>query len=241
MLYILHGGDFKKRGGKLNELIAFSLGKKPNTAFLKVGADNFGSYDLDELSLGQGLFEQKCVVVLDGLFGDAEAREVLLKKLPELADSKNVFVVNERTLGKGDLSALKTHAEKTQDFLEEEKFVKTDFNIFSLADAVGGRDKKRAWTLYLRALSRGFEPEEIHGTIFWQVKNMLLVKGARNPTAETTGLKPFVLSKAKLSCENYSKEELRKFSSHLVSLYHDSHRGLGDFSVGLEKLLLETL
>ncbi len=241
MLYILHGDDFAKRGKKLDELVRFFLGKKPNTTLVKVGSDTFLNYNLDELAEGQGLFEQKCVVVLDGLFENKEVKEVLVKKLKILSESDNVFIVNERTLGKGDLTLVQKSAEKIQEFTSKEKAVKPAFNIFSLADAVGGREKKRAWTLYIKAIENGSEPEEIHGTIFWTVKNMGLVKGAKQPTAESTGLKPFVLTKAKVFSDNYSKEELNKFSSRLISLYHDSHRGIGDFSVGLEKLILETL
>lgn len=241
MLYILHGDDFLKRAKKLDEMVSFFLTKRPNTSFAKVNTETFGSYSLDELAEDQGLFENKCVVVLDGIFENKENKEIVLKKLGELGKSNNVFVINERALGKGDLTALEKHSEKIQEFVLKEKPVKAEFNIFSLSDAIGSRDKKRAWTLYLRALENGSEPEEIHGTIFWAVKNMALVKDAKQSTAESTGLKPFVLSKAKASSSNYSKKELNDFSSRLVSLYHDSHRGTGDFSTGLEKLILETL
>jgi DNA polymerase III delta subunit len=241
MLYVLHGSDFVKRGKKLDEMVQFFLTKKPNTSFAKVNAGDFSNYSLDELAGGQGLFENKCVVVLDGIFENKETKEIILKKLDSLGKSNNVFVINERALLKGDLAALLKHSEKIQEFLLKEKMARPEFNIFSLSDAIGARDKKRAWTLYLRALENGSEPEEIHGTIFWAVKNMALVKDAKQPTAESTGLKPFVLGKAKSSANNYSKKELNDFSSRLVSLYHDSHRGIGDFSAGLEKLILETL
>ncbi|MFA5841648.1 MAG: hypothetical protein WC835_01630 [Candidatus Paceibacterota bacterium] len=241
MLYVLYGDDFSKRARKLDEMVQFFLTKKPNTSFAKINTETFPNYSLDELALDRGLFENKCVVVLDGIFENKETKEIILKKLSALGESDNVFVINERSLGKGDIAALTKHSEKTQEFLLKEKAARPEFNIFSLSDAIGARDKKRAWTLYLRALENGLEPEEIHGTIFWQVKNMALVKDAKQPTAESTGLKPFVLSKAKSSSNNYSKKELQDFSSRLVSLYHDSHRGIGDFSAGLEKLILETL
>lgn len=241
MLYILHGNDFNKRAKKLEELIGFFLAKKPGTTLSKINPENFARYDLGELAEGQGLFVQKCVVVLDGLLEDKEIKEIFLGKLKEMAESNNVFVVNERVLGKGDLSALVKKAEKVQEFLLEEKSMRPAFNIFSLSDAVGGREKRRAWALFLRAVENGSNPEDIHGAIFWQIKSMLLVKDAKQSTPESTGLKPFVFTKAKAFAGNYSKEELRGLSSRLVALYHDSHRGIGDFSVGLEKLILEAL
>lgn len=241
MLYILHGDDFIKRTKKLEDLVGFFMTKKPGTPLLKINAENFSQYNLEEIAVGRGLFEQKCVVVLDGLLEVKEIKELFLDQLKTLAESENFFVVNERTPGKVDLSVLIKKAEKVQGFSLKGNTTRPSFNIFSLSDAIGGREKKRAWALFLRAVESGSEPEEIHGTIFWQIKSMLLIKEARQPTPESTGLKLFVLSKAKSFADNYSRGELHKISSRLVALYHDSHRGIGDLSVGLEKLILEAL
>jgi len=241
MLYVLHGENFRGRADKLDELVSFFLAKKPNTALVKINQENFPQFNLDELCLTRGLFEQRSVVVLHDLISVPEIKEALLEKIPAVSESENIFILSEYSIGKGDESFLKKHAEKIQEFSSEEKPAPARFNVFTLADAVGLRDKKRAWVALLKAFENGLEPEEIHGTLFWQVKNMALVKEVKEATAESTGLKPFVLSKAKAFSGNYSNDELRGFSSRLVSLYHDSHRGMGDFAVGLEKLILETL
>lgn len=241
MLYVLHGQDYKKRGRKLNELADFFISKSPDAVLVRVTPENLSRHDFNELAQGRGLFSERSVIILDGLLEEKENKEDLFNKIDLISASSNIFVVNERSIGKADEALLKKRAEKIQIFEQTQKYERSRFNIFSLAEAFGMRDKKRAWTIFLRAIENGSEPEEIHGTIFWQLKTILLVKSAERTTVETTGLKPFVLAKAKTFANNFSKEELHNISSRLVSLYHDSHRGRGDFSIGLEKLILETL
>jgi len=122
---------------------------------------------------------------------------------------------------------------KTQEFALEKKEKKDAFNIFSLTDALGERNKKRLWTRYQEALRAGSAPEEIHGILFWQLKTLLLVsKGA------TAGIKPFVITKAKHFLGNYTENELEDLTKSFVDLYHDARRGKIDFDIGLEKILL---
>ncbi len=91
------------------------------------------------------------------------------------------------------------------------------FNIFSLTYAFAARDRKKLWILYREALSRGVVPEAIAGILHWKVRD-LLVKGERS---------------------GFSKQELRSVSGELVSLYHDSHRGVGELPVLLERYILQ--
>ena len=39
----------------------------------------------------------------------------------------------------------------------------------------------------------------------------------------------------------FSKEELKKASSELVSIYHKAHRGEYDFTISLEQFILSSL
>lgn len=241
MLYVLYGSDFEKKAKKLNELVNFFLSKKPDASVSKISSDNFSKYNLEEMARGQGLFSEKSINVIDGILESKENKEFLFDKLDSLKDSPNIFIISERAIGKTDLTALTKKAEKVQEFDAVKIEKKPDFNIFSLADAIGMRDKKRAWTLLLRAFENGMEPEEIHGTVFWQFKNLLAVKNGGGTSAADMGMKPFVYTKAKSFSGNYSKEELENISLKLVSLYHDSHRGRTDFSAGLEQLILSAI
>lgn len=118
-----------------------------------------------------------------------------------------------------------------------------EMNIFHLTDAVGDRDKSRAWFLFQKMIMAGLDPEEIFWKITWQIKNLLLIKklGAvpERKIVEMTKMHPFVVKKAAASSRNYSEEELAKYSSELIDLYHNSRRGLADFDVGIEKFLIK--
>ena len=133
------------------------------------------------------------------------------------------------------LKVFEKHAVKVQEFKKIEK--KERFNSFLLADALGQRNKEKLWVLYHQALTEGLAPEELHGTLFWQVKALLsatLVK-----TAGEAGLKPFPWTKAKSFLRNWNQDELKKVSSKMVSIYHDSRRGEHELQTALEKFILD--
>jgi uncharacterized protein YdaT len=65
---------------------------------------------------------------------------------------------------------------------------------------------------------------------------MIVARDASN--AASSGLSPFVYSKAKKHAENYSKEELSKLLEDLIIIYHDAHRGVVDAELGVEKVML---
>jgi len=236
MIYFLYGHDRQKAREKANALKDSLLKKKPNASFYRIESDNWNEAELDNLIEGQGLFEAKYIVLFDYTFENEEAKERILLKLDEIAASEHVFIFLEEKLDKESLKALEKKAEKTQEFEAKEEKAKPEFNIFGLSDALGRRDKKNLWILYLQALKNGSAPEEIHGTLFWQIKSMNLATQAT--TAAESGLKPFVFSKAKGFAKNYSKEELKNLSSKLVEIYHEAHRGSYELQSALEQLIL---
>ncbi len=113
---------------------------------------------------------------------------------------------------------------------------RSDFNIFSLTDAVGARNKKEAWSLYQKALASGLSAEEIFWKIFWITKSMMIASKTKNYTE--TEMKEFPYKKAKQYAGNFSKDELEKLSETLVVGYHNARRGIGEIDSLIEKLLL---
>jgi hypothetical protein len=111
-----------------------------------------------------------------------------------------------------------------------------EFNIFALTDALGARDKKRAWILYQQALGAGISAEEVFFKIVWQVKSMLIA--LKTKSINETDMKPFPYSKAKLFLKNFKFEELEKLSEDLVISYHKARQGVGEIETSIEKLLL---
>jgi len=248
MLYLLHGTDQKKAREKLHKLTDSLRAKKPDAGFFILDIDNFSEAKIDELTGGQGLFSDKYIVVLDRLLEDKEVKEIVLKKIKELGESENVFMMIEEKLDKKTLGKFEKRAEKVLFFDSVEKkpanvfdtgvgmIATGEFKIFSIADAFAGKDKKRLWSLLQESKMRNIPPEEVHGIIIWSVRSMLLARDANS--AGEARLKPFVFNKSKRNAENFKEEELEKISSELVSIYHDARRGIVDMDVGLEKLML---
>ena len=241
MLYFLHGTDTDKAREKAHETLAVLQKKKPGAELFRFESDGWsdpenptrGEARLDELIASQGLFERKFIVFVNRLFENAEAKETIVKKLSALAKSENIFIFLEGKVDKPTLLLITEVSDKVQVFDMLKGKPKLDF---SLTDAFGRRDRKNLWVLYQKAVASGAVPEEIHGILFWQVKNMILASETGN--AEEAGLSPFPFMKAKQFLKNYTPKELKQISSKLVTLYHDSHRGIHNFEIALERFVL---
>ncbi len=134
-----------------------------------------------------------------------------------LKESRTIFVFLEDSLLVTDLKNFKKYG-IVEDFKINSIKLVGKMNVFRIADAYSRRDKIGAWFSYREAVSRNVSPEEISGIIFWKIKMMIL-----------SGTKSF------------SKDELKNNSSELVSLYHRSHLGEIDFTIGLEQFILSSL
>lgn len=140
------------------------------------------------------------------------AKEILILK-----ESKTTFIFLEEKLNAPILKEYKKSGIIEEfDNLVVKKVPK--MNVFDIAQAFSRRDKIGTWVLYREAVSLGISPEEISGIIFWKIKTMLL---------SGNGF--------------FSKEELKSNSSNLVDLYHKSHKGECDFTIGLEQFILSSL
>ncbi len=251
MLYLLHGSDFKKSRKKLHSLIDSLLKKKPDASFFKLDSSSFTENQLDELVEGQGLFEQKYIVQMDGLLENTKTRDFVVDRLKEIGESDNIFVFIEEKITKPVLKKVEKIAQKVQELELSEKSSGRkfgviggseldlgEFNIFNLADAFGKKDKKNLWVLYQKAKMRNIPDEEIHGILNWQLRSMLIAQ--KTKTAQESGLKPFVFNKSLRFSKNFDDGELEKLSSKLVSIYHDTRRGLCEFDVEMERFVLSS-
>ncbi len=239
MLYFLYGEDQERARAKTQELIDSLRSKKPDASFVKLEAESFSASRLEEAIGGQGLFENKYIIFIDSVFVSKETKEVFISALQEIAASENIFIALEGKVDKATLTKIEKKSAKVQEFSFAKTAVKKkpDFNIFSLTDAFGSRDKKSLWVLYQKALQHDSAPEEIHGILFWQLKSMLV--SFESSSAKEAGLAPFVFMKAKSFLKNFSPDELKNLSKKLVALYSDARRGAVEFEIGLEKFILE--
>lgn len=239
MLYIFHGSDIIQGIKKSHSLIDSLRAKRTDASFVSVDADHWNASVIDEHIGGQGLFSRKYIIFLDRVTENADAREKLIDFIPVMKESANIFIVLEGKLGVELAKAFEKQADKV---VACESGVgdmprKPETNIFALADAVGTRDSFKAWSIYRQAIDGGTEPENILGTLFWQVKSMILA--ANSKTASEAGLNPFVFGKSKRYAGNFKAGELNKLAEELVTLYHEGHRGAIDMESGIEELLLK--
>jgi DNA polymerase III delta subunit len=243
MLYAFYGTDIKQSQEKAHKLIDSLRAKKPDAAFEQVSGENWSPAVIENHLGGQGLFSNKYIVFLDRVTENEEAKEQIIDFLPSMNESPNIFIALEGKLNAELKKAFEKSAEKS--VVSDEKAVSRfgtgssgtqEFNIFALADAVGTRDPFKAWTIYRQAIDRGLESESILGTLFWQVKSMILAANAK--TAGEAGLSPFVFGKSKRYAGNYSRAELERLSSDVITLYHDGHRGMRDLELATERLML---
>ncbi len=250
MIYLLHGEDIEKARAKAHEMVDTLRAKKPDASFFKIEAAQFSAEKLDELINSQGLFESKYIVLLDRIFENKEAKEQLLDSRKELAESPHIFIFLEGKVDKASLMKLEKVAAKAQVFEMSRagkprqfavgetggQFSISEFNIFSLGDALGRRDKKELWFLYSKSALRNIPAEEIHGILFWAWKSMALAAASKD--AAEAGINPYVFQKSSGFAKNFSKEELASVGGRLVRMSHDAHRGKVDFDIELERFVL---
>ncbi len=217
MIYFYYGTDINKGREKSNELLLSLQKKKPDASLFRINTENFDAVSLQEYIGGQGLFSNKYVVFLDRLSEKKEIKEEFTDRLKEISESENIFIILEGKLDKTTATKIEKKSEKTVKFELAEKPEKEDYSAFALADAFGKRNKKEAWVLYRKAIDKGEAPEALHGMIFWKVKSLLLVGMSYN----------------------WKEDELKKCMDDLISIYHDSRRGMHELETGLEVFLLK--
>ncbi len=187
----------------------------------------------DELVLSKSLFGGGTLILFDITGADKATVSNFLENLDKFENSQNTFVVSL------SVGVWKEEVKRKNIILHDIKsknFKKEPTNIFALADSIGRRDKKHSWLIYRKLIEEGFQPEEIHGTIFWQIKSLAIAEVSKD--AVEAKMKPFVFSKAKGFLKNFKEGEIQKWLSKLVEIYHRGHRGEYTLENALEIFLL---
>jgi DNA polymerase III delta subunit len=235
MIYLFYGTDRTKALEKALEIINKKISEKPNAIVFKVDSVNISQNILIEMCGGQGMFEQKYIVHLKDVLQDETSKSLVFEFIKEMKSSENIFIITEADIVKKDFSKLEKHIEKSWEF-EKKKEVEKKENIFSLSDYLIARDKKNLWITYQK-FKDIFAVEEIHGTLFWAFKNIIIA--SKTKSASEAGLKPFVYSNAKKASQKYSQKELEEKFWELTKLLSDARRGEGELDMLLEKWVLE--
>lgn len=233
MLYLIYGNDREKgraRFHALQEKLSAQGGS------VEVMGEGVTDEVLEKMSATRALFGGATVATFDGVLEKKAEQEIVARHAPLLSKSPNHFLVFEPSLGKEYVDEIARFAEESIDCSIKKTESKPSFNIFSLGDALGERNKKDLWILYQKARTHNIEPEEVCNTLFWSVKNIALMKDRR--VGDDAGLNPFVAKKTRTFAKNYTHAEIVGLSRALVSAYHEAHRGGEPMSIALEKFIL---
>lgn len=242
MIYLVYG-DSSKIFDKASKIVETLLSKKPDATVFKINSENFDKDSFGELVGGQSLFTKKYVISFSRVFEDSDLKDFLSDRIKEISESDNIFIFIEEKLDAKTLKKIEKYSTKVQKFELEKKTTgkninskTTPDNNFDLADALGERNVKKLWTLYVDRIKK-VRPEELHGILWWQVKSMILAKNSAN--AFESGLKPFVYNKSLRFAGNFSNTELDKLADNMIKVVHESRRSEPSLETRLEKLILD--
>src|SRR3989338_9379821 len=234
MLYVIHGKD-REKGRIRFRALREEMRKKIKEEHVILDGEISEEF-LRGLSSSQGLFGDTALFVFDCVFDKMGEQETLLAHARDLMSSPNSFLVFEPSLEKSIADGLKDARAITEEFAPKKVDTRPDFNIFSLGDTLGKRNKKELWVLYQEALASGLSSEEICGTLFLEVKNLALIKNAK--PGDDKGMSTFVAKKSRSFALNYTREEIINLSRALITIYHEDHRGGEPMNIALERFIL---
>ena len=237
MLTILVGQNVDARAKRLDAIL--SKEREKGSEVVLYNDVNFNKEEIIFSAQSVSLFGVKNVFVLSGIYDNTEVRPDLENILTALSESSEYFILSEKSLlapFMKKVSALKADVEKFDDGKAEKKEI---FNVFALTDAYCDKKRSMAWAIYRAGISEGLDAYELHGKIFWAVKNMILTK--KTSTAVEAGLHPFVYGKTKKSAEKFTLEELQKSLIALSTMFHENLFGGVNMETSLEMFILESL
>ncbi len=158
------------------------------------------------------------MIHFDNVLEYEDHADFLLKHLPEMMESENVFIFLEGKLLKSELDIFKK-SEAEINLFELPKQAKEKYNNFILADDFYMKDKLNLWLHYRQAVDLGVGLEELVGVLFWKAKDMILKK----------------------NFGKFSEKELKNFTSQISYLLPKARgEGLSD-EIAFEQFLLEFL
>ena len=128
-------------------------------------------------------------------------------------------------------------AEESSDSKQKKERV-FGYSPFALQDAIGEKSAKKAWIEYQKLRLAGIEAEELIHKIVSKVRDMAAISMGANK--EDLGIqKDYPYNKSKRDAKNWKEEDLKKFYTKLVEIYHLSRMESGNqLDIALEKTIL---
>ena len=242
MIHYFGGAD--REGARRAARAAFAGAQKelPTAPAFELAGESTSPENWREMAYARPLTGARAIIFFDHLLDHPMGAGFIADHLAVLVSSDNLFIFWEDGRGEELARAVVKAGGVAKEFristpLKPREDKKETAKLFAVADALGDKDRKRAWLLYHEVLRGGTPAEEIFWKFVWKVKTLLLVDTA--PIGSAIPLKSYPLSQARRQVKSYQSGELARLSSRLVRLYHDARRGRADFDFALERLLLE--
>lgn len=197
---------------------------------VRLTADTFTIEQFNQCLEEQSLFTEKNIVILDMVLKE---HEEVIDRLEDLKNSEHVCVLIEGKVSEKDIKKISAAAEKIEEHNEIEKRYR-HLN-FEITDAFASKNNLKAWALLTEA-GDTLAAEEMHGTVVWQIKTLLLAMSTSG--AKEAGISPYAYQKAKSASRLWTVGELVSMQNYLFKMYHDARRGMGELGLGLEKFFL---
>jgi hypothetical protein len=207
MIYAIVGTDTTKRE-KAYEILA-----REGVVSTHIYSEQVAT--LEPLVSASSLFGDKVIVNLIQVMELASARDEVVRLLPDMKESLNIFIIDEPFADTNRVKSLTKYSEKVFDGREEKE---EEVNAFTLATLFAKRDKKNAWIEWMR-IRELTSPESISGILWWKFQ---IVWG------DVRSGKP----------SKFSLAECEEIGGRLMKSSIKAHRGEGDLKVELEKIIL---
>ena len=190
----------------------------------KLSVEEFRSLYSDDLelhSIGEllpfhsGLFGVRECFILYNIFKRISPNQFF----EQYGNSDHLIFLSEEKPSKELLKLAKENGVQVQHFEEKREKKWSNNRNFLLADLVLEKKKKEAWLLYRELIEGGASAEELHGILFWAMKNLALVFAG-----ETQGMKPFIVKKYQMFSRGVSKDALLRDITRLRVMLHERDR-----------------
>src|ERR1035437_9971633 len=91
-----------------------------------------------------------------------------------MQEAEHWFLILDGKVDSVTTKKIEKFSYKSQEF-EKTESKKESPIIFTITDKLLARNKKQLWACFTDLLGWGIPAEEIHGVLFWAVKNMIIV------------------------------------------------------------------
>lgn len=184
----------------------------------------------------RGMFSPQVSLVIERPFDSPEGKEYVLEHAETFARSDTQVFVIQPDVDALTKKKLEVHGAVEVYDVSHNRTAEIPPNSFALVDALQAGDRKRAWILYRQLIASGVSAEEVHGTLAWAARGVVLASHTKN--ANEAGMKPFPYDKAKRVARTLASGVAEAQSAELVRLYHDARLGRGTLEDLLEVYLL---